>query len=365
MLRLTINQLLPGMTTARNIYSANGTLLLAKDVTLDANLISKLGNLDINSVYIKHPYLEIEPQEILHEKTRVEIIQKTRKLMVSFRETGTVNLAEIHDTVKQIIEDAINNRHLLIHLTDIRTRDDYTFGHSINVCLLSVMIGIKICLKEHQLFELALGAILHDLGKTMIPLDILNKPAGFTPEEWKIMQDHASQGFEILRKQGVIPLPASHVAFQHHENYDGSGYPRGLSGESIHQYARVVAVADFFDAVSSDRPYRKAFLPHEAYELVLASRGSKLDSFIVDAFLENVALYPVGTSVVLDTGEIGVVINVYPKLQMRPILKIVVDKCGNPWSGTEKVVDLSQELTRFIVKVLLPEEVFKINGKEK
>jgi len=351
------------MLVASNIYSAKGALLLARNVTLDARLISKLGNLGIESVYVRHPYLDIEPQEILHETTRVQTIQQTQKTFENFRKVKTINLADIHTIIKKIMEDAIDNRNMLIHLTDIRAHDDYTFGHSINVCLLSVMLGIKMRLKDEQVLDLALGAVLHDLGKMLVPPEILNKPGKLSPDEWKIMQEHTDKGFDILRKQGALSLVSAHVAFQHHENYDGTGYNRGLSGEDIHKYARIAAIADIYDAITSDRPYRKANLPHEAYEIMLGSRGTKLDPQITDLFLENVALYPIGSTVLLDTGEIAVVIKALPKLQARPIVKVIIDERGKSWEGLDKIVDLTLELTRFITKVLTPEEISKFCSK--
>lgn len=365
MFRLAADQLQPGMVVARNVFSANGTLLLAHDVILDDNLIARLGNLKIDSVYVRHPLCDVEPVEIMHEKTRVETIRMTKKAFENFRGSQVIQVAGLQNIVRKIIEDAMGNHQALIHLTDIRTHDDYTFAHSINVCLISVMIGLKMRLKEQELFDLAMGAILHDLGKMLVPSAILNKPAALSPAEWEEMRVHADKGFEILRKQGAVSLVSAHVAYQHHENYDGSGYSRGLRGQDIHRYARIVAVADIYDAVTSDRPYRRAYLPHEAYEIIAASRGTKLDPKVTDVFLENVALYPVGSTVLLDTGEVGVVLNAHPKLQARPVVKVVVDAAGAPWVGPEKVIDLTRELTRFITKVFRPEEIFAVTAPAK
>lgn len=362
MIRLVTSALQPGMIIARDIFSAAGSLLLAKDVRLDVQLIRKLTNLGIDAAFVKHPFLEIVPKDVMEEETHKEIMKITRQTFENVQRSSTFNVAGIRESMKKIIEDAICNRHVLIQLTDIRTRDDYTFGHSINVCLLSVLIGIKMNLSQQQLVELSIGAILHDLGMALIPAEILQKTDPISQEDWQVITEHTKTGFAIMRKIGPIPLVSAHVAFQHHENYDGSGYPRKLAGDSIHRYARIVAVADRYDAITSDRPYRKAFLPHEAYDIMLASRGRRLDPAIVDLFLENVALYPVGTTVLLDTGEIGVVIEIYPKLPARPVIKAIVDKFGTLYRKKEKKLDLTKELTRFIVKVLRPEEIFALKS---
>ncbi|MBP2654083.1 MAG: hypothetical protein H6Q73_1652 [Firmicutes bacterium] len=360
MLRLATNYLKPGMIIARNIYNANGTKLLAADTALDRRLILKIKKLGIDSVYIRHPFLDIEPQEILHEKTRVEAIREIQKTFELFRLKKVVDLSTISEVVVKIIEDSMDNRNFLIHLSDIRIHDDYTFGHSINVCLLSVMLGIKLNFREGQLFELAMGAILHDLGKMMIPQEILNKPGSLTPEEWTEMRQHTDKGFDILRRDYSMPLVSAHVAYQHHESYDGAGYARGLRGEEIHLFARIVAIADLYDAITADRPYREAMLPHEAYEIMLGSRGTKLDPEFTDVFLESVAIYPVGSTVLLDTGEIAIVVNTFPKLQSRPTVRVVIDERGKVMEGEGKIIDLAVNLTRFITKVFKAEEVLEV-----
>ncbi|MDU2063265.1 MAG: HD-GYP domain-containing protein [Sporomusaceae bacterium] len=365
MLRLTVDQLQPGMVTARNIFSANGKLLLAQNIILDEPMISRLETMGIDSVFVNHPFLEIEPQEIINEATRIETIKLTHRAFEHFEKKQTLNLMGIHQVMRKVIEDVLENRYALVHLTDIRIHGDYTFGHAINVCLLSVMMGVKMQLGQQELYELAMGAILHDLGMMLVPADIRDKDGPLSSDEQKIVKGHTEDGFNILRKVGPIPLVSAHVAYQHHESADGSGYPRGLSGESIHLYARIAAVADLYDAITSDRPYRKAFPQHEAYEIMQASRGSRLDAQLVSFFLESVALYPMGATVLLDTGEIGVVVEVFPKLQARPRVKVIADKAGRPWTGPEKVVDLTKDLIRSIVKVLSPEEIFQARNMGK
>ena len=278
MLRLTTAQLQPGMIIARDIFSATGTLLLPKDVILDEHLISRLDILEIESVFVNYPHLEIQPQKLINEETRVEVIKLTNQMFENFRKTLTFNLNGMCEVMRQIVEDAVDNRHVLSKITDIRARGDYSFGHSINVCLLSVMIGIKMNLTRQQLFELAMGAVLHDLGMTQVSAAVLQKNDLLSTDDRKLIQDHTMIGFDIIRKVGQIPMVSAHVAFQHHEKVDGSGYPRGLSGDDIHMYAKIVAVADLYDAITADRPYRKAFLPHEAYDILLASRGDQARS---------------------------------------------------------------------------------------
>lgn len=362
MLRVKIEHLRPGLVIARNIYNTNGNLLLAHNTVLDDSLIKRLTLLDIDSVYVKNPNLEcdFEPQEILSDKTKQEATKITQRTFKNLQKSKVVDIAGFQQAVKLILNDVIYNRNALIHLTDIRTHNDYTFGHSINACLISSIIGLKMQLPKNELNELALGVLLHDVGKIMVPTRILDKKEPLSGEEWQVLKNHSTDGFQFLRKNHAISLPAAQVAYQHHENYDGTGYPLGVAGETIHEYARIASVADLYDAITSDRPYRHALLPHEAYEIVLGSRGTKLDPKITDIFLENVALYPLGTMVLLDTEEIGVVVESRPKLQARPKVKIVFDPNGQRIPGKEKFLDLAQELTRFITKVFKPEEILSL-----
>lgn len=357
MFRISLRHVHPGLIVARNIYHANGTLLLGRDIELDNRIIARLINMGVDSVYVKNPYFDKEPEEVLSEKTRIETVKITQKSFEIYRKTGTLDLNDLQRVTKMLVEDVMDNRNALIHLTDIRTHDDYTFGHSINTCVISTMIGVKLHLKENQLKELALGVLLHDLGKILWPKELLNKKEPLTATERQQIEQHAQSGFDLLRQKGIIPMPSAHVAFQHHENFDGTGYPRGLAGDDIHRYAKIAAIADLYDAITSDRPYRLAMLPHEAYEVVLGSRGTKLDPAITDVFLENVALFPIGAMVLLDSGETAVVTAVHPGLAARPVIKIILDKFGQQITDQNTTLDLTKELTRFIVKVFKPEEI--------
>ncbi|MDR3590397.1 MAG: HD domain-containing protein, partial [Negativicutes bacterium] len=239
MLRIALEYVQPGMIISRNIYNANGSLLLGRDLVLDANFIKRLTNLNIDAIYVKNPLCDIEPaEEILHETTRVKAVKFTKAAFESFQKTQNLNVVGMAQILQKMIEDILSHKNVVIHLTDIRTRDDYTFGHSINVCLIAAMIGVKMRLNEQQLYELALGALLHDVGMMMISPALVNKKQRLSAEEWGVIKEHSALGFEILRKQGSVPLVAAHVAFQHHENYDGSGYPRNMSKDEIHRYAR-------------------------------------------------------------------------------------------------------------------------------
>ena len=154
-------------------------------------------------------------------------MQLIKKAFEEFQRIKILKIYDIRHVIDRIIEDILQNKNVLIHLTDIRARDDYAFGHSVNVCLVSTMIGVKMHFSDQQLTELAIGAILHDVGMMSISPDLVRKKNKLTSEEWEITKEHTNLGFDVLRMQGTVTMASSQVAYQHHENFDGTGYPRG------------------------------------------------------------------------------------------------------------------------------------------
>ena len=357
MQRISVTRLSPGMIVARSVYDADGRVLIASEIELRKNYIERLIELGIGSIYVQADALpQVDIPEVVKEETRMKAIHTVKSSFQNFQTTKRIDLKQFTAVAASIVEDIIGNRDTLVHLTDIRTYDDYTFAHSVNVCILSVIMGISKNYNECRLKELSLGALLHDIGKVLVPIEILNNPGRLTPEEFIVVQNHTDIGFEILRKQqDQIPLLACHVAYQHHEKIDGSGYPRRLKGEQIHEYARIVAIADVYDALTSDRPYRKGLLPHDAYEVMMASGDRHFESELLHDFFNKIAVYPLGSIVRLNTGGVGVVIDVLPGLSARPKIQLIMDHLGN-YLQEIVVVDLTIELTVFVDKVYNDEE---------
>lgn len=368
MQKISTKNLHPGMVLARNIFSADGILLLSADTVLNSTQIERLQQFDLLSVYIKNPLtdhltdkdmLDAIP-EVVREETRMQAVQVVHTAFQNFSANHRLESQPFKDTAEFLMKEVIENPGAMVHLTDIRTCDGYTFGHSVNVCVLSTLTGIQLGYNRFQLKELSLGALLHDAGKMLIAKEILTKAGPLTVNERKSMEHHPTLGFDILRRQGDIPLVSAHVAFQHHEKFNGTGYTRGLKGIHIHEYARIVAIADVYDAITSDRPYKEGSLPHQAYEIMLSLANTHFDPTILRTFLNQIAIYPVGSIVRLTTGEIAVVTKVIPGLQTRPALKVIFDASGSKLENGPEI-DLAQQLTVFIDKVFTAAEVAKIS----
>lgn len=358
MRKLPVQFLQPGMRVARAVYNQNGQVLLNAGVVLRPRFIQALEKLDVSSIYIDDQDLEnVEIIEAISESTRLEATRLVRDLMEGLKggRPVIIEAGRVNRVIGHMIDDLLQRRDLMLDLSDIRVTDDYTFSHSVNVCVLSLLTGLTLSYSRPKLEQLGMGAILHDLGKTRVPEHILNKPGPLTPEEFAQIKRHTIDGFALLSEQN-LPGNAARVALEHHERYNGEGYPQGLQGTEIHDYARVVGIADVYDALTTDRVYRKAYPPNEAYELIAGSGNHAYDYRMVTAFLSNVAAYPVGTYVQLNTGEIGIVTGTPPRQSQRPNVRILYDPCGQRMRVPYEVA-LAEEMSLGISQIILPERL--------
>lgn len=350
------------MTLARNIYNVDGKMLLAVGTVLDQQYIMKLKNLSIPGVYVHlgDQDFDVElPEEVLSEETK---ILATKNLFRTFQKcqlTNNLDVKKVQKTTQTIIENLLQNKNNVHQLTDVRRYDNYTFYHSISVCALATMLGILRGYSPKRLSEVSIGALLHDVGKVKISPNILNKPEKLTDEEMQVMKTHSEEGFKTLRKNRELSVVPMHVAYQHHEKFDGTGYPRGLKGDSIHEYARIVAIADVYDALTSDRAYKKACHPYEAYKIMIEMVNSHFDPELFELFFNHVAVFPVGTTVMLNDGGYAIVIEIKNGETFTPKVKFLADSNYNKVSG-EVCVDLAKQNRFFITDVLNDVEVFDL-----
>lgn len=343
------------MQLAQSVLSSDGRILLARGQVLRDSYITRLVQLGVYSVYVVDPrFPDLDAVDFLSEQSRLRALKLVRSACNSLIAGSVLDTPAITEIVDMLIDDLSTKPNLLVNVFDIRLKDDYTFAHSVNVCSFAILIGMSFALHRGQLRELAIGALMHDLGKTVLPSEILQKPGPLSPSEYEQMQGHTNAGFNILRRQGEISLLSAHIAFQHHERVDGTGYPRALAGSDIHLYGRIVAVADVYDALVSDRAYRPRYLPHKAAELLIDESGKAYDEEVVRKFLQQVAFYPTGTLVRLSTGVIGVVMDVNKPVTTRPIVRALYDSDGDD-IGNHYELDLSKNSDVSIIEVIADE----------
>jgi HD-GYP domain-containing protein (c-di-GMP phosphodiesterase class II) len=207
----------------------------------------------------------------------------------------------------------------------------------------------------NNLNKIGIGALLHDLGKIQIPRGIINKPGRLTSDEMSCIKEHPQAGFNILRKNNNFSLLSAHIALEHHEKFDGSGYPQGIEGEEIHEFARLTAICDVYDALTSDRPYRKGMPAHQAYDTLLAGSGSQFDPEFLRIFVQHIAIYPMGGFVELNTGEIAVVTRITAGVPWRPCVMPVLDANKQKILQWEEI-NLARTFNITISRVLEEEE---------
>jgi len=274
------------------------------------------------------------------------------------REGSVMNVNFVEEVVRFLMGIVAENESTIFGMKHIKATDDYTFYHSVNVAIVSLLIASHLRMGPEDLALLGVSALLHDIGKVNIPSELITKPAALTDEERRVFESHPVEGAKILLNQADLNRVAVRVALEHHMRVDKQGYPRiKLEGE-LHPYSRIVEIADVFDALTSDRAYRRAFLPDRAMEILLAGRGTHVDDRLMKLFVTVAGIFPVGTLVELDTRELAVVTDAEAGHIFRPKVKILRDHQGQTCQPF--FVDLSAKqdgsYDRIIVQSVSPDD---------
>ncbi|NLY73797.1 MAG: HD-GYP domain-containing protein [Firmicutes bacterium] len=308
---IPIENVKPGMKLARAVFrDQDGKVLLRPGVVIKPSYIQKFKELQYQYLYIMDPGDEeqtLADLEPIKEETLFQARGLVKKYFTLLKQNKNINIDELKGVITDIVDQIIRNPNVVYNMLDIRTHDNYTYAHSVNVCIISVMVGVALNLNRRQLETLGIGALMHDIGKILIDNKILNKPDKLEPEESELIKKHARDGYELLKKKADINFLSSHVVFQHHEREDGSGYPRGLTGKRIHRFSKIVAVVDTYDAMTSNRSYREEITTLHALAEIKQEAARKFDSNVVEAFLRVVAPYPIGSTLLFKNGQKAIV----------------------------------------------------------
>ncbi|WP_129596587.1 HD-GYP domain-containing protein [Anaerophilus nitritogenes] len=338
MFKVNIEFIKPGMILAKTLQNIDGQILLSAGVKFKDNYIQKLKELGITHVYIDTKETsDIVIEDVICDQNRFEAKKAIKDVMEDLYMGRRIQLEQVSYTISNILDDLLGNRDILLNLSDIKAADEYTFAHSVNVCVLSLITGIAMGYNRERLEKLGVGAILHDIGKIWIPKEILNKPGKLTDDEYKKVKRHPKVGYDMIKRYDHISSLSAVVVLTHHERYDGRGYPLGKKGEEIHEFARIVAIADVYDALTSDRVYKSKMFPHEAVEYLISMGGHQFDYEIVKKFIVHVAAYPLGTMVVLNTGEKGVVVKLDQAYPNRPTIRCMYGVDGERYDGFKEL----------------------------
>jgi HD-GYP domain-containing protein (c-di-GMP phosphodiesterase class II) len=249
-------------------------------------------------------------------------------------------LKEARIVIRKCVRSIDNNPNAMFWLTRIRHRDAYTAEHCVRVGILAITFGRFIGFSDEQLETIGLCGMLHDVGKMRVPSEVLNKPGALTVDEWKVMRGHPELGHSLLSSDHQLEPDVLTSTLSHHERLDGKGYPHGLDGSAITQFTRIVSIIDAYDAMTSDRVYRKGMPTSDALAILYKNRGEQFDDVLVEAFIRMIGIYPPGSLVELNTGEVAVVLATSPRKKLHPLVEVVLDRDGHPC--LPRVLNLSE-----------------------
>lgn len=348
----SINRLKQGDVLGRTIYANDGRVLLGRGIALTASYIQRLRELGITIVYVDDEETkDIVVEDIISEEHRREAMSFLELSGQAIQVGKDFDGFKVKKAVKNIIEDIFSQKDIFISLTDMRSYDNQVFAHSVSVCVLATVLGKALGLDQNNIEALAVGALFHDIGTVKLPKELLRKREAFTIKEADLFETHTSLGFDILRSKRELNLVSAHIAFQHHERLNGSGYPRKLEGDGIHHLALIVGISDFYDNLVNDGPGHTRILPHDACEILMGCSDKLFPHDLVVMFLKHIAAYPTGCTVKLNTGEIGIIVDQNKSLPMRPIVRVL--HAGENLNQVKaREYDLVKERTTFIESIL-------------
>ncbi|MCM1215358.1 MAG: HD-GYP domain-containing protein [Lachnospiraceae bacterium] len=352
--RYTSTRLLDeGMMIDQAIIDRTGRILIARKTVLDRFLIESLRKMGVPGVYIREGEedpdedIEVAPETLetiaklkVADRAKVTLSDSVKQrvsqgIQFLYSDTTSSSFATAANNITHSLMQAITeNDAVAMNIDALKISDEYTFKHSVDVATMAMIIARKSGLPDKDVYQIGVSGLLHDVGKSQIPNEILNKAGKLTEEEFAVMKNHTLFGYNILKEKSEIPDAIIAGVLQHHEKINGKGYPLKLSGKQITPYARVLSVADIYDALVTERPYKKGFSPHDALEMIMAMTD-ELDVEFMRSFIDTVILYPVDSTVTLSNGERARVVMNTPHYPMRP--KVVGLKSG-------KVYDLANDL---------------------
>jgi putative nucleotidyltransferase with HDIG domain len=316
-----------------------------------------------------------KPPPLYHDQATLEqelvnasqIERETRSVLYSILDD--VRLGHSFDTqaakqmVRNMVQSIIRNPDALVCLNQLKDKDEYTALHSLRVCVLALAFGRHLELTDEELNVLGMGALLHDLGKTKVPSEILNKPSRLTDSEFAVMKQHVPWGVEILEKAKGIPPGSIDVARSHHERFNGRGYHVGLQGETISLFGQIGGIVDCYDAITSDRSYHLGLSAHETLRQMYEWRSKDFHPQLIEQFIQCMGIYPIGSLVEMSTGSIGVVVSVNRQRRLRPRVALVLNAEKQPFEQT-KIIDLMSQVKDYSdieIRKVLPAGTYGIN----
>ncbi len=380
MRKIPVDELKPGMIFNKPLYVDSSNMLVGSNSPIKESDIKKLmtwgvtevetvGTLIKSETVLKSGLTSSESEKkIINEyhdllkkrKRLIEVHGEARKAVMAaynaIRNERDFSTKELEKAAIGIIELLKENSSVFLFLYGLDEGKDYTTTHSVNVTFYALIIGIALKYTMNQLIDLALGTLLIDAGMIKMPVYIVHKQSNLTEQEYKQIRTHPLLGYKTIRELGNLKESVANVSLQHHEQFDGNGYPRGLKGNEIDEFARIASIADSYEAQISNRSYKEKIYFYHAMRNLLSSGVNRFDPVILRVFLSRMSVYPIGSIVELNDESIGIVIGSVPEKPLRPIIKLIFDKSGKKLEETI-IVNLLEKTSLYITKALDEKDV--------
>ena len=329
------------MYLSKPLIASDGRVLLHEGIVIKERYIEYLRKQGFTSLFVGDPQVENttkHTEDFNTAKNRQEAIDDAREVINHFKLGKGVNLDGIKRLVSEWISELGQKPENMINILDIRRKEGYMFSHAVNTCILSIMTGIAMGYNDKQLDELGLAAMLHDVGKIKFPKNLAQQfSSSLTKEEKEEYRRHPFYSLEILRRNRTIPVNVLTACFQHHERWNGSGYPMGIAGDDISEYAQIISIADVYDRLISGMPHRLPTPVYYATAILNKAAQEYFNPVIIEKFNQNVAIYPIGKTVRLNNQQIGVILGVDIKNKTVPIIRIM---SGSGDGEDNKIIEL-------------------------
>ncbi len=372
---IKISDLTPGVIFDKPVYLDGENLLLPANIPLRTKDLERLKRWDIAEVRTDgepiNPTSSARDPQVFQDlfkggpstellKKYTEAVKTLDAAFESLRNNRAPKAADINKIVESLLPAIRDHTDSMVAFTIHLAAGGSTSlaESSVNCMILSTVIGLILKLPPQRLLQLAIGALLHDIGMTKVPTELLEKTDNLSEEELNVIHRHTLFSYSYVTKVLKYPEEIGQIVLQHHERWDGKGYPRGLEGEHIALPARIVSLTDSFEAMVRDRPYRNSMIGYSAMRQVLNDNSRRFDSEILKVFIKSMGIYPIGSIVLLNDGSIGRVIRIHGDAPLRPTIRLIVDKDGRKVGDTENLVnDLLEEKSLFIAKAINPTDV--------
>jgi len=359
-----IENVKPNTVLGKSLYDVDGRILLRAGVVLREGTIAKIKQINILSIYIVDKYSNEEIDDIIKPEIRQKAIITIKEAFSNIGRLNTKTKVRTNESdytwqeqsyfynigkmAVDLMDDILSHKDVMLALVDIRSMNNYMFSHSVNVAVISLTIGLAFKLPKKKLEALCIGALIHDIGKALLPKGLLDKQGELTEEEKEIIKEHPRFGYKYLSSTYNINSLSKMIVLQHHERPDGKGYPDSLKLDNILDLSNIVSIANAYDNLSTDLPDKRAMFPSDVLEYLMSNAGSKFEYNIVNVFCRIVIPYPKGTIVEISTGETCIVQETMPGFPLRPTLKIIN---SSRVSRIDDKIDLIKEISIVITKV--------------